>query len=213
MSERFTRPYHPQANGVCERNVGVIAERIAKTIKTGPSDWVRLLTAALMAMRAAENESTGYAPLSLLTCRDFLTSIEVELDGALEILEEELTQQGAEEDARRKETASEATEVAQSVAYHKRIANPKLPFRLQDESECEYKEIMAEAGRVKGKRRAGKFAEAAFDKSRTEAERMREDAAKNAAKKVAADKKYYDKAAKCRARWLKTGDMVANRQS
>ena len=90
MSERFTRPYHSQANGVCERNVGVIAERIAKTIKTGPSDWVRILPAALMAMRTTKNVSTGYAPLALLTCRDFLTPIQVELNGAPEIPEDEL---------------------------------------------------------------------------------------------------------------------------
>ena len=130
MSGRFTRPYHPQANGVCERNVGVIANRIARTIKTGPSDWVRLLPAALTAMRAAENASTGYVPFAFLSCRDFLTPIHVELNGAPEIQVGELIRQGAEEDSGRKETANKATEVAQFVANYKRIGNPKLLFFL-----------------------------------------------------------------------------------
>ena len=78
--------------------------------------------------------------------------------------------------------------MAQFVANYKRIANPKLPFFLQDESEGEYKEIMAEARQGQGKRRVSKSAEAAFDKSRTEAKRMRKDAEKNVAMKVAANK-------------------------
>ena len=103
--------------------------------------------------------------------------------------------------------------MAQFVANYKRIVNPKLPFFLQDESEGEYKEIMAEARQGKGKRRVSKSAEAAFDKSRTEAKRMRKDAEKNVAMKVAANKKYYDKAAKVHASLLKPGDVVAIRQS
>ena len=192
ISPRYTAPYHPQGNGTCERMVGVVAERLAKTVGGRPDTWDAVLPAALMAMRTTTSASTGYAPLALLTCRDFVTPIQVELSGAYHIDEDDLRTQEAREDANRKAADNGALELGDFVKNYERICDPKLPFYLQDESEEEYAEAaQAGGGLLRGPRQ--KHARERFEEDRVGAKKMRLEAKENVAKKVAANKKHYDK--------------------
>ena len=63
ICQRPTSPYRPPAKGAAERTIGIIAHRLAKTLRDGPNTWPILLPAALMAIRTSVNYSTGFAPL------------------------------------------------------------------------------------------------------------------------------------------------------
>ena len=93
MAQRRTRPYNPKANGCCERAAGAIAGVLAKLVRDFKAEWGCKPPAALMAMSTTRNVSAGYAPLALLTGRDFLTPIHVEMGGVPDI-DQAITEQG-----------------------------------------------------------------------------------------------------------------------
>ena len=66
VKQLVTTPYHPIANGLCEKFNGTLKQILKKLCQENPKDWDRYLNAALFAYREAPQESTGYAPFELL---------------------------------------------------------------------------------------------------------------------------------------------------
>ena len=188
ISQRFTSPYHPQANGTAERTIGIIADRLATSLREGPNTWPTRLPAALMAIRTSVNFSTGFAPLALLTGRDFVTPMHVELNGMEEMDEAEMAAQADREEANQKASGNLDLEFEQYVANYQRICNPKLPFFLDDESDDGYTAVASGL-----KRHREPSAADAFVSLKKSAAGMRAQAKKNVKKKVAENKRYYDK--------------------
>ena len=188
ISQRFTSPYRPQANGTAERTIGIIADRLATSLREGPNTWPTRLPAALMAIRTSVNFSTGFAPLALLTGRDFVTPMHVELNGMEEMDEAEMAAQADREEANQKASGNLDLEFEQYVANYQRICNPKLPFFLDDESDDGYTAVASGL-----KRQREPSAADAFVSLKKSAAGMRAQAKKNVKKKVAENKRYYDK--------------------
>ena len=61
-----TTPYHPQANGLCERYNGTLKTMLRKVCADHPQEWDRYLPILLFAYREIEQESTSYSPFQLL---------------------------------------------------------------------------------------------------------------------------------------------------
>ena len=102
ISQRFSSPYRPQANGAAEGTIGVAADWLATSLREGPSAWRARHPAAFMAIRTTVNFSTGFAPLAPLTGRDFVTPMRVELNGMEEMDEAGLAARAEREGADRK---------------------------------------------------------------------------------------------------------------
>ena len=69
ISQKFTNPYSPQTNGLCERTNGILADRLAKCLKGDRDNWPEILHSCLFAMRTSKNSATLYAPMELTTGR------------------------------------------------------------------------------------------------------------------------------------------------
>ena len=148
VSKRCTSAYHPQANGVAERTIGVVSDRLAKCSQDAGAEWPSRLPAALMALRTSVNFSTGYAPLELLTGREFVTPMYAELNGIYDIEPEEVAAAGASQEAADKAAGNEQMEYDCFVQNYERICNPKLPFFLDDEDDVGFPKGDAKRPRV-----------------------------------------------------------------
>jgi len=62
----FTTPYHPQANGLCEKYNGVIKSIIKKLCLDKPKDWDKYISCALFAIRETPIECLGFSPFEML---------------------------------------------------------------------------------------------------------------------------------------------------
>ena len=120
---------------MAERTIGVLSDRLAKCAMNAGASWPSRLPAALMAMRTSVNFSTGYAPLELLTGREFVTPMHAELNGVDDISPEEISAADAEQDANGKAAENERLEYDAFVQNYDRICNPGLPFFLDDEDD------------------------------------------------------------------------------
>ncbi|XP_068212662.1 uncharacterized protein [Palaemon carinicauda] len=88
----FTSPYHPQANGYCERFNGVLKSIIKKICSDYPRCWHRYLPCALFAVREIPNNTLGFFPFELIYGRN--------VRGPLSILKELFTNQDLNEEIR-----------------------------------------------------------------------------------------------------------------
>ena len=61
-----TTPYHPMANGACERFNGTLKQMLRRMCQERPRDWDRYLPALLFAYREVPHESLGYSPFELM---------------------------------------------------------------------------------------------------------------------------------------------------
>ena len=61
-----TTPYHPMANGACERFNGTLKQMLRRMCQECPRDWDRYLPALLFAYREVPHESLGYSPFELM---------------------------------------------------------------------------------------------------------------------------------------------------
>ena len=59
-------PYHPQANGLCERANGTIKSMIIKLAHSHPNDWDRYLPCILFSYREIPQETTQFSPFELV---------------------------------------------------------------------------------------------------------------------------------------------------
>jgi hypothetical protein len=84
-SPRFTSPYHPQANGQCERFNQTLKAMLRTLIIEEPRAWEKLLPSVLFAYREVPNETTSFSPFELVYGRT--------VRGPLRILRESWTQE------------------------------------------------------------------------------------------------------------------------
>ena len=80
IKQLVTTPYHPMANGMCEKFNGTLKKIVKRLCEQNPRDWDRYLDAALFAYREAPHESTGFSPFELLYGRS--------VRGPMQILQE-----------------------------------------------------------------------------------------------------------------------------
>ena len=66
VSQFFTTPYHPMANGACERFNGTLKQMLRRMCQERPQDWDRYLPALLFSYREVPHESLGYSPFELM---------------------------------------------------------------------------------------------------------------------------------------------------
>ena len=87
-------------------------------MRQGPNTWPTRLPAALMAIRTSVNFSAGFAPLALLTGRDLVTPMHVELN-VTPMDEAEMAAQAEMAEANQKASGNLDLEFEQYVANYK----------------------------------------------------------------------------------------------
>ena len=111
----YTTPYHPMANGACERFNGTLKQMLRRMCQERPKDWDRYLPALLFSYREVPHASTGYSPFELMYGRV--------VRGPMTILKELWTEEITEEEVKTtyqyvldlKERLESTCEVAKSV--------------------------------------------------------------------------------------------------
>ena len=66
VQQFHTTPYHPMANGACERFNGTLKQMLRRMCQERPQDWDRYLPALLFSYREVPHESLGYSPFELM---------------------------------------------------------------------------------------------------------------------------------------------------
>ena len=64
--QRVTFAYHPQSNGLCERQNRTIKDSLMKTLKENPKEWPNVIQGVLFAHRVSVHYSTKFSPFFLL---------------------------------------------------------------------------------------------------------------------------------------------------
>ncbi|KAK7502145.1 hypothetical protein BaRGS_00006509 [Batillaria attramentaria] len=79
VKQNITSAYHPQANGLVERNNRTIQSSLLKTLRD-EEDWVGALPGVLFAFRTSVQKSTRYTPFFLLYGRQARLPVEDEIN-------------------------------------------------------------------------------------------------------------------------------------
>ena len=66
VRQKFTTPYHPQCNGMCERFNKTLKESLSKISDDKPKDWDLVIPSILFSYRETKHESTGFSPFQLV---------------------------------------------------------------------------------------------------------------------------------------------------
>ena len=67
IKQKFTTPYHPQSNGMCERFNKTLKEMLSKVGNDDPKNWDSTLPSLLFAYREISHDSTGdFSPFELM---------------------------------------------------------------------------------------------------------------------------------------------------
>lgn len=88
VKQRITSAYHPQANGLTERNNRTIQSSLLRVLSVNQDEWVKALPGVLFAYRTSVQKSTGYTPFFLMYGRQAKLPIECE---SLEVTESDDT--------------------------------------------------------------------------------------------------------------------------
>jgi hypothetical protein len=80
VQHRITSAYHPQANGLVERQNRTTEGCIKKACEDRMDDWPFALDSVLLSVRTSKHASTGYTPFRLMFMRDPVIAAEVEDD-------------------------------------------------------------------------------------------------------------------------------------
>ena len=75
--QRVTSAYHPQANGLVERNNRTIQNSLLKVLNQKPEGWPDALPGVLFAYNTSRHKSTRYTPFFLLYGRDAVLPVQV----------------------------------------------------------------------------------------------------------------------------------------
>ena len=68
----LSSPYHPQGNGIAERDGQTLKNAILKACGRHARNWPLYLNAALLAIRTTASRSTGYTPYFMVYGKDCL---------------------------------------------------------------------------------------------------------------------------------------------
>lgn len=75
--QKVTSAYHPQANGLVERQNQTIKKSIVKVLEDKIDQWPDVLEGVLFALRVKVHESTGFSPFFLLYNREPVLPVDV----------------------------------------------------------------------------------------------------------------------------------------
>ena len=86
VKQLFSSPYHPMANGLCEKSNGTLKKMLIRMSNEQPKEWDSFIEPLLFAYREVPQESTGFSPFELLYGRT--------LRGPMSILRDLWTKEG-----------------------------------------------------------------------------------------------------------------------
>lgn len=75
--QRVTSAYHPQSNGLCERQNRTIKESLVKVLDENATEWPYIIEGILFAHRVSRHTSTKYSPFFLLYNREPTLPIDI----------------------------------------------------------------------------------------------------------------------------------------
>ncbi|XP_065681448.1 uncharacterized protein LOC136095128 [Hydra vulgaris] len=64
--QRITSAYHPQANGLVERQNQTIKRILVKVLDEAALEWPYIIDSVLFSLRVRKHKSTGFSPFALL---------------------------------------------------------------------------------------------------------------------------------------------------
>ena len=80
IEQRITSAYHPQSNGLCERQNRTIKDSLVKVLEEKPKEWPNIIDGILFAHRVSIHYSTKYSPFFLMYNRHPILPIDIEYD-------------------------------------------------------------------------------------------------------------------------------------
>ena len=78
--QRITSAYHPQSNGLCERQNRTIKDSLVKVLKEKPKEWPNIIDGILFVHRVSIHYSTKYSPFFLMYNRHPILPIDIKYD-------------------------------------------------------------------------------------------------------------------------------------
>ena len=78
--QRITSAYHPQSNGLCERQNRTIKDSLVKVLEEKPKEWPNIIDGILFAHRVSIHYSTKYSPFFLMYNRHAILPIDIKYD-------------------------------------------------------------------------------------------------------------------------------------
>ena len=77
VEQRVTSAYHPQANGLVERQNRTIKNSLIKVLGDKPAEWPFIVEGVLFAHRVSKHSSTKYSPFKLLYNREPVLPVDI----------------------------------------------------------------------------------------------------------------------------------------
>ena len=74
-----TTAYHPETNGLCERQNHTLADMLSMFVNSNHTDWDELLPAITFAYNTSRQESTRLSPFYLMHGREALVPLDIAL--------------------------------------------------------------------------------------------------------------------------------------
>ncbi|XP_065681392.1 uncharacterized protein LOC136095095 [Hydra vulgaris] len=76
--QRITSAYHPQANGLVERQNQIIKLILVKVLDEAALEWPYIIDSVLFSLRVKKHKSTGFSPFALLYQREAVLPIDID---------------------------------------------------------------------------------------------------------------------------------------
>ena len=77
VQQRITSAYHPQANGMVERQNRAINNSLVKVLDENPSDWPYVIEGVLFAHRVSRHSPAKFSSFQLLCIREPVLPIDI----------------------------------------------------------------------------------------------------------------------------------------